>query len=86
VQIDPFRANCNLPDEHRKQRPHLRRRQRGPAARDLGGAIDQALLTGRIQSKLFGGFKDAVRLREKLANSIGDELLDLRGRDPQRAG
>jgi hypothetical protein len=44
-----------------------------------------------VGAVLLGSFKDAVRLREKLANSIGDELLDLQGGtrsppgDPARA-
>ena len=91
LQVDPFGAHLDLLDQGCKQRTHLRRRQRRPATRDLGGAINQVLLTGRVQPKLLGSFKDAVRLREKLANSIGDELLDLQGGtrsppgDPARA-
>ena len=57
-----------------------------PAARDLDGAIDQALLAGRVRHKLLGSFKDAVRLREKLANPAGNKLLDLRGGNAQPAG
>jgi hypothetical protein len=86
VQVDPFGAHLDLLDQGWKQRTHLRRRQRRPATRDLGGAINQVLLTGRVQPKLLGSFKDAVRLGEKLAKPIGDELLDLRGRDSQPAG
>src|SRR6202035_2399468 len=86
LQIDPFRANHNLPDEHRKQRPHLRGWERGPATRDLGCTIDQTLLTGRVQPKLLGSFEDAVWFGEKPAKPLGNELFDLRGGDAQPAG